>query len=685
MEGTDEATVFTDSSSNAHVGTVVGTVHTESDRSKFGSTSLYSPSTITNHLSFANSDTFDFGTGAFTIEFWFYPPTSGPSGGPHLVALGTGATFNPFVISLGASSAVALKLFLSSNGTSYNICSGLALGTATASTWNHVAVSRAAGGTEPFELFLNGTRTTTQAWTGAGLYDRDAPLYIGGETLIAGMGAGGGIDELRITKGVARYTGSTYTVPTAAFPDSGPIEPAEDVLVFTGETPVTVVPPVFVPAEDVLTLAGAAPTIDVFITFDLAGSYLLTGYAPGVQATRPMFPGEDVLAFTGELPGISRYLSVVQDSLFLTGQAPDLITLKIFEPAVGAMTLQGELPVAAVATYGGDVSFELWTVEADGVNSLTSSESEFAPWTTVAEGLFGAAGTGAPALEAWTAQGFQAPGGAPSLEPWVSTGTALSGRVGEGAPQFKALVAAGTSPGTGDGVGAPTFRALLSTGAGDFENDAVSSVAFSRLQAAGTAIGGNVGVGAALFKALTTSSAAYGTTPGVGVAAFETLVSSGTAAAALDATLNTWVMNTRTSGVTAYPGYPANSFARYNGTYLAAGPTGLFLMQGADSDGVDWALATGAMDDDKPELKRLVNILMGLRYDNPVRVTVTKDADVSYEYMFDNFKPGLLHQARVPIGKGMKSRYYKVGLVGTGRFELDSMQVDMPRISRRVG
>jgi hypothetical protein len=108
-------------------------------------------------------------------------------------------------------------------------------------------------------------------------------------------------------------------------------------------------------------------------------------------------------------------------------------------------------------------------------------------------------------------------------------------------------------------------------------------------------------------------------------------------------------------------------------------------MQGADSDGVDWALATGAMDDDKPELKRLVNVLMGLRYDNPVRVTVTKDADISYEYSFDNYRPGLLHQARVPIGKGMRSRYYKVGLVGTGRFELDSMQVDMPRTSRRVG
>jgi hypothetical protein len=32
----------------------------------------------------------------------------------------------------------------------------------------------------------------------------------------------GYIDDLRITKGYARYSGTTYTMPTTAFSDTGP-------------------------------------------------------------------------------------------------------------------------------------------------------------------------------------------------------------------------------------------------------------------------------------------------------------------------------------------------------------------------------------------------------------------------------------------------------------------------------
>jgi len=81
-------------------------------------------------------------------------------------------------------------------------------------TFYHVAVTRA-GST--FRLFVNGEleSSTTSAATitlplqYAGIY-RDPSFFL--------YGLNGYIDELRITKGIARYT-SNFTPPTAPFPD----------------------------------------------------------------------------------------------------------------------------------------------------------------------------------------------------------------------------------------------------------------------------------------------------------------------------------------------------------------------------------------------------------------------------------------------------------------------------------
>ena len=352
------------------------------------------------------------------------------------------------------------------------------------------------------------------------------------------------------------------------------------------------------------------------------------------------------------------------------------------EPTLSAWTSDG---VGQPAPATGGVALEALTFTGEATNSFTFTLAEFEGWTAQGTSLWGSAGAGAFSLAAWTAQAYSAPAGAPSLEPWTASGEALNGRVGQGAPQFKALTIEALALGNGAAAGAPTLRRLRSAGEATAQSGATAAVALRRLVAAGSAIGGSVAAGAALFKALTADVAAYGGTDATAAVELPKLVAAGVAEAALDATLNTWVMNTRTNAVTAYPSYPANSFARYNGTYLAAGPTGLFDMQGADSDGVAYEVGTGAMDEGKVELKRLVEILVAVRYDTPVRVTVTKDAEIAYEYSLASYNPGLLHQARVKTGKGMRSRHFKVGMAGEGRFELDSMQVNMPSTSRRVG
>ena len=76
--------------------------------------------------------------------------------------------------------------------------------------WNHIAVVREA---TVGSLYVNGTRVlkfTSPVWHTFAL-DSIGAWYYGG------YGLNGIIDEIRFSS-VARYTGDTYTVPTAAFP-----------------------------------------------------------------------------------------------------------------------------------------------------------------------------------------------------------------------------------------------------------------------------------------------------------------------------------------------------------------------------------------------------------------------------------------------------------------------------------
>lgn len=151
-------------------------------------------------------------------------------------------------------------------------------------------------------------------------------------------------------------------------------------------------------------------------------------------------------------------------------------------------------------------------------------------------------------------------------------------------------------------------------------------------------------------------------------------------------TLETWAMNTRTNAVTKYPAYPANSFARYNGTYLAAGPTGIYTLGGDLEADAAWKVRTGLLDDKKAGLKRMTEVLLGTRYDGPIVVRIWKDENTYYDYALPNIKQDVLQQVRAKIGRGLRSRYYKIELLGTGgRFELDSLQATMPLTTRRAG
>jgi hypothetical protein len=155
--------------------------------------------------------TWNFGTGDFTVEAWVYPTAAGSLD----VILGTnsGGATGGWQIIYDSPNAGVWNFNFQVSGGPY----GFSLGSLSLNTWSHIAVTRS--GTT-VRTFVNGTQITSST-TGGGsnIAESTGTLYIGqAYENIGGRDFNGYIDDLRITNGVARYT-SAFTPPTAAFPD----------------------------------------------------------------------------------------------------------------------------------------------------------------------------------------------------------------------------------------------------------------------------------------------------------------------------------------------------------------------------------------------------------------------------------------------------------------------------------
>ena len=227
MDGADDGTVFTDSSTTPHTISRVGAV-TKTGVKKFGTASLYLDGS--DYLSAPDSADWNFGSGDFTWDFWVRMPDV------------TWSQDNDLTTIMGQSGSTSLYTVLywipasnTSNDNGFNFYAKTSGGGelfnyapdnndgVVNDTWYHIAVVR------------NGSTWTTY---------KDGVVYdsrTGSETLvdwsypfiIGALGSGyvrdfkGYIDELRISKGVARTTdsndpmyissGTTFTPPTQSY------------------------------------------------------------------------------------------------------------------------------------------------------------------------------------------------------------------------------------------------------------------------------------------------------------------------------------------------------------------------------------------------------------------------------------------------------------------------------------
>jgi hypothetical protein len=88
-------------------------------------------------------------------------------------------------------------------------------GAISGTTWTHIAVVREGTGTNQTKIYINGTNDGTG--TVSTSFNQTSVMYVGANR-IGGDVLNGYIDDLRITKGVARYT-ANFNVPTIGFTD----------------------------------------------------------------------------------------------------------------------------------------------------------------------------------------------------------------------------------------------------------------------------------------------------------------------------------------------------------------------------------------------------------------------------------------------------------------------------------
>lgn len=200
MNGTNGSTAFTDASLSSHPTSVVG-AQISTVQYKFGGASgLFGAS---KYLTIPYTSDFDLSSGDWTMECWFYANSFSPQ---FILCKDTYGSNFDWCIFIVSSTQIAIY----TNGTGSNLT--VTVPTMSVGTWYHVAIVNS-GGTN--KIYLDGTSygSNTMSITNANT-----------STMTVGCASwnnpqaffDGYVDEVRISKGVARYT-SNFSPPVSEF------------------------------------------------------------------------------------------------------------------------------------------------------------------------------------------------------------------------------------------------------------------------------------------------------------------------------------------------------------------------------------------------------------------------------------------------------------------------------------
>ena len=207
FEGTNGSTSTSDSSTKNHSFSFSGSsLSISTSQSKFGSSSLFhnNQSSTADHVSLGTSSDFLINQNTeYTLEFWYRALDTTT---PPVFSFGTYNSVIQYRITCTGDGNLAFKSGSGGWGWGSITIGG---GTFTVDTWKHCAIVRNAG---TLTLYVDGTSVasaSTANWGGTSGTMRIGTYFGDARSGYFYM------DDLRITKGIARYTGN-FTPPTTA-------------------------------------------------------------------------------------------------------------------------------------------------------------------------------------------------------------------------------------------------------------------------------------------------------------------------------------------------------------------------------------------------------------------------------------------------------------------------------------
>ena len=207
---------FNDNSSNNFSVTAYGNTQISSTQSKFGGASAYFDGNG-DYLEIGDNNAFELENNDFTIECWFYLTNNTKGYQSILNKSHATADQNGWVLYFETNNS--LHFIAGNSFWSIDLNSGVV---PTINTWHHVAITRSGNN---WRLFYNGDIVASTI-NNLSFSTGTLPLYIGRYPYFPSwsstMDFSGYIDDLRITKGVARYTSNF--VPRSILPNNDKLQ-----------------------------------------------------------------------------------------------------------------------------------------------------------------------------------------------------------------------------------------------------------------------------------------------------------------------------------------------------------------------------------------------------------------------------------------------------------------------------
>jgi hypothetical protein len=150
-------------------------------------------------------------------------------------------------------------------------------------------------------------------------------------------------------------------------------------------------------------------------------------------------------------------------------------------------------------------------------------------------------------------------------------------------------------------------------------------------------------------------------------------------------TTTAWAVNTRTAAVTEYLNYNFNSFALLGDRYVAAGPDGLYELDGDTDDGalIIADLMGGYLQLNEKKLFGIKGAYVAIRGGG--RFYLKLVAGDGREYVYELRAQPNLMTTKVKVGKGISTTYMAWELITEGQdFDLDSIEFIPMTRGRRV-